>query len=119
MAWNSKRYYTRSIKRDGRVIRQYLGNKPAALVIAELDRKRRFERQQSAQQLRLLKAEMAELESLLQPLHDFADGAAALARIDAGYHNHKGQWRKKRVRPNYATPDESGIEGTSSPSGRQ
>lgn len=117
MAWNNKRYYTRSIKRDGRVIRQYLGNSPLALMVADADRERRLRRQQKTQQLRALKAELAELDTLIQALHSFADGAAALARIDAGYHNHKGQWRKKRVRPNHPSPDESGIEGARSPGG--
>src|SRR5262249_51180929 len=97
MGWDKGRYYTRSKKVSGRVVREYVGAGRLAELAAERDAllrcRRRAEREAAA-------VERGELEALggpLNELHDLAELAARAALRAAGYHQHKrGEWRKRR-----------------------
>jgi multidrug efflux pump subunit AcrA (membrane-fusion protein) len=98
VGWEKGRYYTRSKKVNGRVVREYVGFGRVAELAAELDA---IERQQRQAERAALLAKRAELDALDAPLDDLNDLAELLARaalMAAGFCQHKrGEWRKRRV----------------------
>jgi hypothetical protein len=97
MGWERGRYYTRSKKVNGRVVREYIGTGRIAELVAQTDA---LERQQRVAELNARRAEQAEAEALndlLNDLNDLADLAARAALLAAGFHLHKrGEWRRRR-----------------------
>ena len=101
MAWESRqrggRYYTRSVRQNGVVRRQYIGAGPLAEWAALEDAQRREEREQ---QKRAWKADRERLEALdesLEPLDAIGTELMRRCLEAAGYHQHKaGEWRKRR-----------------------
>ena len=101
MAWETRqrggRYYTRSKKVNGRVVREYVGVGPAAELAAASDAQVRAQRQ--AQQA-AWRVEQERIESAIAPREEFCDVVETLARASlllAGYHrHHRGEWRRKR-----------------------
>jgi hypothetical protein len=97
MGWDRGRYYTRSKKVGGRVVREYVGTGRVAEMAAEVDA---IERQQREAERAARRTERAELEALdipLDELNDLADLLAHTALLAAGFHQHKrGEWRKRR-----------------------
>jgi hypothetical protein len=97
MGWDRGRYYTRSRKVNGRVVREYVGTGRAAELAAQLDALERERRQGEAEALRRQKAELAALDADIKALAETADLLASAALLAAGYHLHKrGEWRKRR-----------------------
>ena len=101
MAWETRqrggRYYTRSKKIGGRVVREYVGTGSIGERAATADARARAQRQ--AQQA-AWQAEQERIELALAPLEAFCDVVETLARASlllAGYHrHHRGEWRRKR-----------------------
>ena len=97
MGWDRGRYYSRSRKVNGRVVREYVGTGRVAELVAELDALEREQRRLGALALRLEKAELAALDAKVKALAEIVDLVARAALRAAGYHRHKrGEWRKKR-----------------------
>ena len=102
MAWESRRgrgrYYTRSTRVNGRVVRQYVGSGPLAEKAAEEDARRRAERQARAEALRAERERLAQAQALLQGLCSGTDLLLRAALTAAGFHQHnRGAWRLKNV----------------------
>jgi hypothetical protein len=102
MGWETRkghgRYYTRSKRVGGRVVREYVGQGLAAELTAEVDQLahryreiERDERREESARLAAVDAELGELELLCQSL-------VRGALLVSGYHPHKGEWRRRRVR---------------------
>lgn len=91
------RYYTRSRKVNGRVVREYVGAGRVAELAAELDALDRDQRQDEAA---ARKGERADLDALADSLSKLASRCDLLTRaalIAAGFRQHKrGEWRKRR-----------------------
>src|SRR5262245_36938658 len=97
MGWDRGRYYTRSKKVNGRVVREYIGTGGVAELVARRDALKRERRQREALKLRQEKAELDALATDLKALTDLTDLAARAALQAAGFHQHKrGEWRKRR-----------------------
>ncbi len=100
MAWETRngrgRYYTRSRRRDGKVVREYIGNGPAAELAAELDRREREERGKRRGTERQTRQKLADQDSPLKALHDDVEALARCALLVAGFHCHRGEWRVRR-----------------------
>jgi hypothetical protein len=100
VAWEkrgAKRYYYRSV-RDGErgVKKQYLGRGEVAEAIAHADETiRRHREERRAQEM----AEREILEDLVAPTLEVREAARVLARaslVAAGYHRHRGEYRRER-----------------------
>ena len=102
MGWERRdrggRYYTRSRKVQGRVVREYVGTGPVAEMIAEIDNTKLAQRVARREALRAEQKRMASVEAPVSDLCDIGDLVARAALMLAGYHRHKrGEWRKRRA----------------------
>ena len=99
MGWDRGRYYTRSRKVNGRVVREYVGTGEMAALAARIDA---IQRQTKHAEQNMRRAEFSTLDALderLIKLDNLASLAARAALLAAGYRQHKrGEWRKRRVR---------------------
>ncbi len=101
MAWETRngggRYYTRSRKVNGRVVREYVGTGPHAELMAAIDAGRREEREAKAAAERSEREEWRAMDAQLLALCGLADTLATWSLEAAGYHRHKrGEWRRRR-----------------------
>jgi len=94
MSWETGgncRYYTRTRRINGKVVREYLGTGESAERAAAADLARR---QREAEE----RADRARLAAALAKLDALADLSFRAALEAAGYHQHaRGPWRKRRV----------------------
>lgn len=92
MGWvkrGNRKYYYRSRRVNGRVVKEYLGCGPEAEEAARRDAAEREYRKKSAA-LAAVNNELKERTKLL----------IAATMYAAGYHRHdRGRWRKRRVKP--------------------
>jgi hypothetical protein len=121
MSWEcpggKRRYYTRSRRVGGRIVREYLGTGPAAELAAAQDAERRAERLSLAAEKRIQEERSREAAALLKAFCELTDQLLAAALTDAGYHQHnRGAWRRARKpSSNQAGPEQDphdGAEGT-------
>jgi hypothetical protein len=101
VAWETRgghgRYYTRSVRRDGRVVREYVGTGRVAEAIAAVDRERRAKRAAQREASRAALTRLAEADALVSTLCAAAETAARAHLLLAGYHRHdRGGWRRRR-----------------------
>jgi len=89
-------YYYRSV-RDGEKVRKvYVGAGELACISHEGDILRKTEREAQREKQR---AELERLDALAAPVEELSEAAEVLARahlIAAGYHRHKGEYRRAR-----------------------
>jgi hypothetical protein len=98
MGWDRGRYYTRSKKVNGRVVRQYLGTGPVAEWAAQMDAAQRERREAERAALRAERAKLEALDAPLDELNDLAELVARAALVAAGFRQHKrGEWRRQRA----------------------
>src|SRR6478736_65351 len=102
MAWEQRndsanRYYYRSRRLpDGRVVKTYHGTGQCGAMAADADRVRRAEQSLVHQRHRALLEHIQHVAAPLVELCDACDVIMEAALLAAGYHNHRGEWRKKR-----------------------
>jgi hypothetical protein len=97
MGWDRGRYYTRSKKVNGRVVREYVGTGELAELAAETDILLRLQRSEERAARRAERSELQALDAPLDELNDLADLLAHTALTAAGFRRHKrGEWRKRR-----------------------
>jgi hypothetical protein len=101
MAWETRGgggvYYTRSLWRGGRVVRQYLGNGPDAERAAAEDEARRSARRAALDARRAEAARLDEADAPLAALLGASDLLARAALVGGGFHQHRGEWRRTNV----------------------
>lgn len=103
MGWERRkrggRYYTRSRRANGRVVREYIGAGEVAKAAATLDAVDRLERLQKAEVLRQDSRRLDGAERAVDALCEVGERAARAALTAAGYRQHKrGEWRRTRTR---------------------
>jgi hypothetical protein len=102
MAWEqrkntSRRYYYRSRRLpDGRVAKTYHGTGHRGAQAAEADRRKRAEQSLRLQRHRALLDHIQYVAAPLVELCEACDVITKAALLAAGYHNHRGEWRKQR-----------------------
>src|SRR5262245_20644102 len=99
MSWETRRngsYYYRKEWRNGRCVSIYLGSGITAELISRFEAERKqqcaVERKRLRQRLAELQAEDAEADALSAEVEKMASDAL----IAAGFHCHRGTWRKRR-----------------------
>lgn len=101
MAWETRggqsRYYTRSRREAGRVVREYVGGGPVGELAAALDRRDRDERDARWRADREARQDLAALDAPLRGLHEDVDVLLRGALLVAGFHRHRGDWRRRRA----------------------
>ena len=98
MAWDKNRYYSRSFKVDGCIIRQYIGGGEAGRLAAQQDQERREEIRLRRDAARRLMADLGAVDETVSTLCRRTEIAARAALHTAGYYqHHRGEWRKRRV----------------------
>ena len=103
MSWENRegggRYYTRSRRIGGRIVREYVGSGPIAELIARADALERERREEEARVWREEREDLDALDAQARELDDLADLLAHAALLAAGYRRHnRGEWRKPRER---------------------
>lgn len=100
MAWSERsggsRYYYRSRREGVQVRRDYFGQGPQAEAAAKEDSERRAH---AVSESALWEAEArrdAGIWQVTDELSKWADVLVLAALTDAGLHNHRGQWRRRR-----------------------
>lgn len=94
MGWERGRYYTRSIWRNGRVFRRYIGKGVWGQLAALQDADRRERRHQEQIALREALALWQRAESPLRTFCRLTDILLRTALEEAGYYQHdRGEWR--------------------------
>lgn len=98
MGWDKNgRYYTRSKRVNGRVVREYIGGGRAGELVAQMDAIDRDKRETARMCARFEREEVERLDAALDELNELADRLARAALLAAGYVQHnRGEWRKKR-----------------------
>ena len=104
MGWETRKgrgkYYTRSERVDGKVVRTYVGQPVAALVAAleQLSRETaQRERRWAAAQWEQEQESAEELDGIVADFCDEAEAAYRAALEAGGYHQHaRGEWRRRR-----------------------
>ena len=100
MGWDHKGrggpYYYRSVREGDRVRKVYVGKGEAAEEHARQVADRRQQRQADREVREAELAQVAEAEQCLHDLHVNAGQMLQAVMLSMGYHNHKGQWRRRR-----------------------
>jgi hypothetical protein len=100
MGWDkhgTRRYYTRSHKKDGKVTRVYFGNGAEAELAAALDKSRRERKQAERQALQADRKRWDDACDTLDSLIAFSDLLVEAKLLAEGFHQHdRGQWRRRR-----------------------
>jgi hypothetical protein len=108
MAWETRgnrRYFYRSERVGGRVVKHYEGSEMMAEVVGLLQVEKKASREAERAKVRAEQEELSQLEAVLAPLDEIARVAVEEAMQAAGFHRTKrGPWRKRRVQ----------VEGTDS-----
>ncbi len=99
MAWEERgggRYYYRTHWVNGRPVKEYVGGGLVGRLSAEADR---IKRERAEAEKARHRRELERLEALAAPVLELSEAAEILARaplIAAGFHRHKGEWRRAR-----------------------
>ena len=98
MGWEKGRYYTRSRKVNGRVVREYIGGGEVGSLVAQMDAIERERRESERESWRLEREEMEAFDTSVANVCQMADIIAKAVMVVAGFHCHRGQWRRRRVK---------------------
>jgi hypothetical protein len=99
MGWktiNGRRYYYKSKREGGRVTTRSIGAGESGLLISLFDAEDRAEREAERNELRAELEESQAEERAVSEWFDSVQAVADAAMIAAGFHQHKGQWRRTR-----------------------
>jgi hypothetical protein len=99
MSWedrNGSRYYYRKRREGKRVISEYIGNGLSGMMAEEIDGEDRQKVEQKRRELRKQKQQAAAIDSRAGEVEEMTQLFTDACLLLAGYHVHKGQWRKAR-----------------------
>jgi hypothetical protein len=99
MGWKTikgRRYYYKSEREGGRVKTTYFGAGESGLLMLLLQLEDRAEREAEREKRQADKEEFETEEKAVAEWFDDVQTVADAAIVAAGFHKHKGQWRRKR-----------------------
>ncbi|QDT64770.1 hypothetical protein [Calycomorphotria hydatis] len=97
MAWEKRqrgrRYYYRSRRVDGRVVKEYFGTGPTAELAAAVDKKTKEKRDLERLQARKLSSEIAAIDTIMRDMDKAITVLSQAVLFAAGFHQVNYQWR--------------------------
>jgi hypothetical protein len=99
VAWEKRGddfYYYQSEREDGKVRKKYIGRGELAHIIAHSDETIRRSRAQKRKRDAEALEDMQVLATCADELYEATEVLAVAELVAAGYHSHKGQWRRRR-----------------------
>ena len=100
MAWETRqrggRYYTRSRRQDGRVVREYVGGGALGELAALHDAQESRRRKEADERGRVMLDQLKPLVTLVGELDEAADTMLRAYLVAGGYRKRKGEWRMER-----------------------
>ena len=101
MGWEERKrgvgpYYYRSVRKGSRIRKEYVGAGMLGTIAAELDEYQRRQRKEEATYWKEQKECLQQDVLFVQELEAAVKILTTAHLIGAGYHKHKGQWRRKR-----------------------
>lgn len=100
VTWETRRrggrYYTRSRRVGGRVVREYVGSGAVGELAAEVDAMERAERLARCSEWRQQCGEARDVRDALAALEARSRQWVSDTLSAEGFHRHKGQWRRRR-----------------------
>lgn len=108
MAWERRKgrlYYYRSRWVGGRVVREYVGTGQVGALAARLDELAGAKRAEARAARDAALDEIAEMERVMQPVHDLVDLAVFAVFTLEGYHMSRKNWRKKWKNRDHTGPE--------------
>jgi hypothetical protein len=100
MAWETRqrggRYYTRSRRQDGRVVREYVGGGALGELAALHDAQESRRRKEADERERVMLDQLKPLVTLVGELDEAADTMLQAYLVAGGYRKRKGEWRMER-----------------------
>ena len=99
MAWEKRKghcYYYCSSRRNGRVVKQYVGRGPAAEFAAEAVALRQEARRRERRFRQSLDRSLKQLDQQMDTLASGCRQLMAAELYATGYHKNRSQWRKRR-----------------------
>jgi len=100
MGWERRKngyYFYRSVRADGQPRKLYAGKEEVAQRQARLEAERRQRQQAERDTLRAEQTRMGGAERALAELHEMTDLLLRATLLAAGFHEHRTQWRRRRV----------------------
>lgn len=97
MAWedrNGRRYYYRKRRAGKRVMSEYVGSGLAGEIAEIFDAEDRYEAEYKRAELREQKTRVQAIDSQAGEIEKYSRAFTRACLLLAGYHPHKGQWRK-------------------------
>ena len=115
MAWETRkrgtRYYTRSLRVAGQVVRQYVGCGELGALAERCDGKARARREGSRRRMRDLHQELMRTGRAVEEEFRQIERVLRAALEAAGYHRHaRGEWRRQRGRKKIEPHGEEGLD---------
>ena len=101
MAWETRarggRYYTRSVRKDGRVHREYIGTGPTAELIAAVGALEHAQLRDERAAVVRQRQSVERVEAAVDDIDIMVETMTRLELVCAGFHrHHRGAWRKRR-----------------------
>jgi hypothetical protein len=100
MSWETRargtRYYTRSRRQQGQIVREYIGKGDEAERIAAIDCQARRQREEVRDAEGSIRRATDDEEAPIIALHAQAEMLTRGALLVAGFHRHHRQWRRRR-----------------------
>src|SRR5688500_18152237 len=100
MGWETRSgnyYYYRKRRVGRRVVSEYVGRNEKAEIVAAQDALKRSEHQIAREAEAGFQAEAAVVDKLVAGFHSEVKATLQITLESAGFHQHKGQWRRKRA----------------------
>ena len=100
MGWETRkrgtrRYYTRSRRGDGRIVREYIGGGVLGRLAAQLDEVERRQREEEIAYWREERERFTENAAFVDELKEAAEILSQAYLIAAGFHKRRGEWRRR------------------------
>lgn len=97
MGWDKQLYYTRSIRKNGRITREYVGGGQIGHLAARFDLLARQARKSKRAEFVAEREGIYAIEAPVEEFSEMTDDILRAVLLAAGFHQHKrGEWRKKR-----------------------